>query len=165
MTTKLPLPIEFSLPDGWNGVPPDEAGAPGVAFVAVHAGAGHDFTPNITIDGEIPADGTTLEEVADRSVELMRSFASSVALVERIEGGEDEVRTLRQQISFTVTVEGKRHALLQTQIYLFLADDRDHAHHGVVRLALTAAVAEHDDLLEDFFEVVRSVTPSEPSGS
>lgn len=160
MPTALPLPIEFELPDAWHGAPPDEVGAPGVAFVALHEGTHHGFTPNITIDGEMPAEGATLEEVADSSVEKTRSFASSVALVERVEGGDDEVRTLRQQLSFTVTVDGERHALLQTQIYLFLADDRDQAHHAVVRLALTAAVAEHDELLEDFFTFARSVTPT-----
>lgn len=174
MTTKLPLPIEFRLPDGWFGAPPDEVGAPGVAFVAVHQGAGHQgaghqgsgggFTPNITVDGDIPPEGATLEETADASVERMRTVASSVALVERVEGGDDEVRTLRQQLSFTVTVDGERYALLQTQIYLFLADDRDHARHAVVRLALTAEVAGHDDLLADFYDVVRSVAPALPPG-
>ena len=38
MVSELPVRIEFSLPEGWQATPPDEAGAPGVAFVALHPG-------------------------------------------------------------------------------------------------------------------------------
>ncbi|MCX5129755.1 hypothetical protein OOK25_39665, partial [Streptomyces sp. NBC_00347] len=52
MPTTLPVPIEFRLPEGWQPAPPDEVGAPGVAFVALHPQPDSGFTANITIDGE-----------------------------------------------------------------------------------------------------------------
>ncbi|NJP48086.1 DUF1795 domain-containing protein [Actinacidiphila epipremni] len=159
MPTTLPLPIELELPDDWRAVPPDEAGAPGVAFAAVHPGADDGFTANITVDGDIPPEDATLDDIADGSVERMREVAGSVVLTERQAAGTADVPALTQQLSFTALAGGVRHALLQTQVYLALTDAKDPHRRAVIRLALTATAAQHDEVLPDFQDVVRSVRP------
>ncbi|MFI5617659.1 hypothetical protein [Streptomyces sp. NPDC051567] len=87
MPTTLPLPIEFRLPEGWFPAPPDEVGAPGVAFVALHPRPDAGFTANITIAGEYRPDGATLENIADASVERLREATGSVVVAHRREIG------------------------------------------------------------------------------
>lgn len=159
MATTLPLPIELELPDDWRAVPPDEAGAPGVAFAAVRPGADDGFTANITVDGDVPPEDATLDDIADGSVERMREVAGSVVLTERREAGTPEVPALTQQLSFTAVSGGVRHALLQTQVYLAMTDVGDPHRRAVIRLALTATAAQHDEVLAGFQDVVRSVRP------
>ncbi|MBA2944928.1 hypothetical protein [Streptomyces himalayensis] len=59
MATTLPVKVEFSLPEGWQSAPPDEVGAPGVAFVALHPDSRDGFTANITIAGKLRGEGDT----------------------------------------------------------------------------------------------------------
>jgi hypothetical protein len=57
------LPLGFDVPEGWTPLDPAGAGAPGVAFVAVHPEAG--FTPNITLGVRQRPDPATLAEGTD----------------------------------------------------------------------------------------------------
>ncbi|WUH91393.1 hypothetical protein OG900_15630 [Streptomyces sp. NBC_00433] len=159
MSTTLPVPIEFRLPDGWHPAPPDEVGAPDVAFVALYAKPDDHFTANITIDGEYRPDDASLADIAEASVERMRGIAGSVVLTGRQETGSEAAPALTQQMSFTTVIQGVRHALLQTQVYLSLLDDNDPHQRAVVRLALTATAGQHDDVLGDFQDFVRTVGP------
>src|ERR1700754_4743788 len=159
MSTTLPVPIEFRLPDDWRPAPPDEVGAPDVAFVALHPKPDSGFTANITIDGESRPDDAPLTAIGDESVARMREIAGSVVLTGRQEVGTEAAPGLTQQLSFTVSTGGVRHALLQTQVYLSLLDDRDPHQRAVIRLALTATAAQHDDVLPDFQDFVRTVRP------
>lgn len=159
MSTTLPVPIEFRLPDGWRPAPPDEVGAPEVAFVALYSKPDDHFTANITIDGEYRPDDAGLAELADASVQRMRDLAGSVVLTGRREDGPDTDPWLTQQLSFTVVIGDTRHALLQTQVYLSLLDDNDSRRRAVIRLALTATAGQHDDVLGDFQDFVRTVRP------
>lgn len=165
MPATLPLPIEFELPDGWRPAPPDEVGAPDVAFVALFPEPDNHFTANITIDGEYRPDDADLDEIADASVERMREIAGSVVLTGRREAGSADAPGLTQQMSFTAEIGGVRHALLQTQAYLSLLDDNDPHQRAVIRLALTATAGQHDDVVGDFQEVVASVRPDTGAAS
>jgi hypothetical protein len=165
MSTTLPVPIEFRLPDEWRPAPPDEVGAPDVAFVALHPEPDAGFTANITIDGEYRPDEAELADMADESVQRMRAIAGSVVLTGRQEVGSEAAPGLTQQLSFTVETGGVRHALLQTQVYLSLLDDRDPHQRAVIRLALTATAAQHDEVLPDFQEFVRTVRPDTGTSS
>lgn len=159
MSTTLPVPIEFRLPDGWRPAPPDEVGAPDVAFVALYPEPDGHFTANITIDGDYRPDDTPLAGIADESVDRMRAIADSVVLTGREEVGTEDAPALTQQLSFTAVLRGERTALLQTQVYLSMLDENDPHQRAVIRLALTATAGQHDDVLGDFQEFVRSVGP------
>lgn len=158
MPTTLPVPIEFRLPEGWLPARP-EGFDPGVAFAAVHPRPDAGFTANITIDGGFPKDGVTLAEIADASVEQLRGFAESVEVVHRREVGSEDAPALTQRLSFSAVADGVRRELVQSQVYLSLVDTGDPHKRAMIRLALTATAAQHDEVLEQFQEFVRSVRP------
>lgn len=159
MPTTLPVPIEFRLPDAWRPAPPDEVGAPEVAFVALYPRADAGFTANITIDGEYRPDDATLDDLAEVSVQRMREIAGSVVVTGRRDAGTEAAPALAQQLSFTSEVAGERRALIQSQVYLSMLDDRDPRQRAVIRLALTSTAGQHDDVLPDFQDFVRTVAP------
>ncbi|MER6243490.1 hypothetical protein ACFUEN_14595 [Streptomyces griseorubiginosus] len=159
MATTLPVPIEFQLPDGWRPAPPDEVGAPGAAFVALHSPADAGFTANITIDGEYRPDQVPLLEMADGSVARLRETGASVVLTERSEMGSREAPGLLQKLAVTTTAGGTLRDVVQTQAYLSLLDVADPRNRVVIRLVLTSTVSQHPLLLGDFEDFVRSVQP------
>ncbi|MFF4419597.1 hypothetical protein ACFY04_02175 [Streptomyces sp. NPDC001549] len=159
MPTTLPVPIEFRLPEGWLPARPEGFGAPEVAFAAVCPESDAGFTANITIDGGFPKDGVTLAEIADASVERLREFAESVELVHRREVGSEEAPALTQRLNFSAVADGARHELVQSQVYLCLVDTEDPHKRAMIRLALTATRARHDEVLHKFQDFVRTVRP------
>ncbi|MGW2596513.1 hypothetical protein [Streptomyces klenkii] len=160
MAAALPVPLEFRLPDGWLPVDPETGGATGVAFAAVHPQSDVGFTANITIDGEYRPDAEMLDELAEESVKRLRRFAESVVLVDRREVGSADTPALIQRLSFAATVGSARHDLVQSQVYLSVVDVADPRQQAAVRLTLTTTTAQHDTVLADFQDFVRTVRPS-----
>ncbi|MER6449531.1 hypothetical protein DEJ51_09440 [Streptomyces venezuelae] len=158
MPTTLPVPIEFRLPEGWLPARPEEFD-PGVAFAAVHPRPDAGFTANITIDGGFPKDGVTLAEIADASVAQLGEFAESVELVHRREVGSEDAPALTQRLSFSAVADGVARELTQSQVYLSLVDTGDPRKRAMIRLALTSTAAQHDSVLGDFQDFVRTVRP------
>ncbi|MFE4638538.1 hypothetical protein ACFRJ1_34910 [Streptomyces sp. NPDC056773] len=165
MATTLPVPIEFRLPEGWRPAPPDEVGAPGVAFVALHPQPDSGFTANITIDGEYRPDEATLDELADASVELLREAAESVEVAARREIGSEGAPGLTQRLTFSAVAGGVRRELVQSQVYLSMLDVHDARRRAVIRLVLTATAEQHDGVLGDFQEFLRTVGPDTAAGA
>jgi hypothetical protein len=165
MATTLPVPIEFKLPEGWHGAPPDEVGAPGAAFIALHSWPDAGFTANITIDGAYRPDMATLPEIADGSVARLRKTGASVELTDRREMGSAEVPGLIQKLAVSATVGGVPRDLVQTQVYLCLLDVTDPHKRAVVRLVLTSTATQHRGVLSDFEDFVRTVRPSTGASS
>ncbi|MFI5825839.1 hypothetical protein ACIA6C_01040 [Streptomyces sp. NPDC051578] len=159
MPTTLPVPIEFSLPEGWQAAPPDEVGAPEVAFIALHPQPDEGFTANITIDGGFLRDETTLEELADSSVQQVLGAAESVTVAARRGIGSADSPGLTQRLHLTAVVSGVRRDLVQSQVYMVLTDVTDPHKRALVRLILTATAAQHDDVLPDFQAFLRTVRP------
>ncbi|MFI2779465.1 hypothetical protein [Streptomyces sp. ALB3] len=159
MTTTLPVPIAFELPDGWRATPPDGVGAPGAAFVALHPRPEAGFTANITVDGEFRPDAATLPEIADESVENLRRSAVSVEVGERREVGSPESPGLTQTLAVSAIAGGAPRDLVQSQVYLSLLDVDDPSRRAVIRLILTASASQHPAVVEDFREFVRTVRP------
>ncbi|MEY2228898.1 hypothetical protein [Streptomyces sp. BF23-19] len=159
MSTALPVPIEFRLPEGWLPARPEGAGVPDVAFAAVHPQPDAGFTANITVDGGFPKEDVTLAEIADASVEQLRTFAESVEVVHRREVGSEDAPALTQRLSFSAVADGVRHELVQSQVYLSLVDTEDPHKRAMIRLALTATRAQHDEVLHQFQDFVRTVRP------
>ncbi|NEB06193.1 hypothetical protein [Streptomyces sp. SID13726] len=160
MATTLPVPIEFALPAGWRAAPPDEVGAPGAAFVALHPRSDAGFTANIAIDGEHRPDGATLSEIADRSLARLRGPGATVVLTDRRDMGSAEAPGLVQKLTISGGVGGLSRDLVQTQVYLSLLDVADPHNRMMIRLVLTVTAAQYSEVLGDFEEFVRTVRPS-----
>ncbi|WP_306439630.1 hypothetical protein [Streptomyces sp. BR123] len=164
MPTTLPIPIEFSLPEGWRPAPPDEVGAPGVAFVALHPEPDAGFTANITVDGDFWTGEETLADIAEGSVERLRRVAGPVVVADRREFGSADSPALGQRLTFTAAVAGVPRELVQSQVYLAMQDVADPHRRVVIRLILTATAAQEDDVRGDFQEFLRSVGPDTGAG-
>ncbi|WP_405882875.1 hypothetical protein OG762_32505 [Streptomyces sp. NBC_01136] len=145
--------------EGWHAAPPDEVGAPGAAFVALHPPSDAGFTANITIDGEYRPDAATLPEIADESVQRLGQAATSVEVTERREVGSADAPGLTQTLAFSAVVGGRHRDLVQSQVYLAMLDVADPRKRSVVRLILTATQSEHPAVLDDFRDFVRTVRP------
>lgn len=160
MPMTLPVPIEFRLPDGWLPAPaPKDPDASDVAFAAVHPQPDAGFTANITIGGEFLPDEATPAGVADDSVAHLRAVAESVMVADRREVGSPDAPALVQRLTLSAVAGGMRRDLVQSQVYLFLPDVEDPHKRAVIRLALTATVAQYDALVPDFQDFVRTVRP------
>lgn len=159
MATTLPVPIEFRLPEGWRPLPPDQAGAPGAAFVAVHPQPDAGFTTNLTIDGEYRPDATPLSEFADQSVRHLGTMAEAVKVAARQDLGTEEAPGLTQTLTFSTAVGDERRDLVQSQVYLSMLDADDPHRRAVIRLVLTTTAAQFEDVLPDFQSFVGTVRP------
>jgi hypothetical protein len=159
MPTTLPVPIAFELPEGWRAAPPDDVGAPGAAFVALHPRPDDGFTANITIDGEYRPDEATLPEIAHASAERLRQAATSVAVTGRREVGTADAPGFTQTLAVTAVAGGARRDLVQSQVYLSVLDGARPRRRAVIRLVLTVTASQHPAVVGDFQDFVRSVRP------
>ncbi|SHK73298.1 hypothetical protein [Streptomyces yunnanensis] len=161
MATTLPVKIEFSLPEGWQPAPPDEVGAPGVAFIALHPESRDGFTANITIAGKLYEE-TDLVSMADASVQRLGE-AATVRVAERKEVGNPEAPALAQTLRISTSLHGRLLELVQSQVYLLMQDVHDPTRRAVIELVLTAKPTQLDLVVEDFKDFVRSLRPADPS--
>jgi hypothetical protein len=157
MATQLPVRIEFSLPEGWTAAPPDEVGAPGAAFVALHPPAHDGFTTNITISGDYRDDDVELETVAGESVARLKKSVGEVRVLTStaVDAG------FTQTLGIKSTIEGQPHDLVQCQAYLSMHDVDEPAKRAIIDLVLTTTADRFDEFVKDFQYFVRSVKPSE----
>lgn len=165
MTTTLPIEISFSLPDGWQAAPPDEVGAPGAAFVALHPASVDGFTANITIAGRTRNDSASLWQIADESVRRLEQ-AGPVEVMKKREVGTPVVPGLTdspgviQNVRLSTTLRGEPLELLQSQVYLALEDVKNSAKRVVLEFALTAKPSQLDQVIEDYQAFIRTVRPA-----
>ena len=148
MVTELPVRIEFTLPDGWQAAPPDEVGAPGVAFVALRPTPGG-FVTNLTIAGELRDPDTNMTTIAKESVQRMETIATSVRVRDRAPDGMTQVLDIELP-------EGKR--LVQSQVYLPITGT-DHRR-TILELVLTCTPDQLDTAAPDFQRFVATVRPA-----
>ncbi|MEU4210387.1 hypothetical protein AB0F13_10400 [Streptomyces sp. NPDC026206] len=135
-----------------------------MAFAAVHPQPDAGFTANITVDGEYRPDAATLAELADESVERLREVAESVVVAHRREVGSPDMPALTQRVTFSAVADDTRRDLVQSQVYLSMPDIEEPHKRAVIRLALTATAAQHDTVLADFQDFVRTVHPQTEVG-
>ncbi|MFE7357607.1 hypothetical protein ACFU8Q_31785 [Streptomyces sp. NPDC057543] len=166
MATTLPIKISFSLPEGWQAAPPDEVGAPGVAFVALHPASIDGFTANITIAGRMRNDSATMWQIADESVQRLAE-AGTVEVVKKTEVGTPDIPGLTdspgvvQNLRLSTTLRGEPLELLQSQVYLGMEDVKNPAKRVVIELVLTAKPTQLDEVIEDFKTFLRTVRPAD----
>lgn len=164
MVTELPVRIEFSLPDGWQAAPPDEVGAPEVAFVALHPastdGGANGFTTNLTVAGEIRDPALPMATIADESVQRLESVAESVRVRDRTDLGPVDAPGMTQVLDIEMG-QGKR--LVQCQVYLPMDDVHDPRRRAVLELVLTCTPEQLDDVLSDFQRFLGTIRPAQAS--
>jgi len=157
MASELPVRIEFSLPDGWRATPPDEAGAPGVAFVALHPASANGFTANLTIAGEFRDPKLSMTSIADESVSRLAKVASSVQVRDRVTVGSADAPGISQVLDI---VMGPNERLVQCQVYVSMQDVHDPRRRAVLELVLTCTPDQLDAVFADFQAFVRTVRPA-----
>ncbi|MBK1785424.1 hypothetical protein JHE00_13900 [Prauserella sp. ASG 168] len=159
MATQLPVQIEFSLPAGWQAAQPDEVGAPGVAFVALHGAPSGGFTSNITIAGQVRDDETPLDTIAAESAERLGQETDVVQVRNRKPVGSERAPGLTQVLDIGTTVRDRRLQLVQCQVYLDLHADEDPAQRAVLEIVLTCESDRLGAVLGDFQQFVGTVRP------
>jgi hypothetical protein len=164
MATELPVRIEFSLPDGWQAAPPDEVGAPDVAFVALRrtkaADGPNGFTTNLTIAGEHRDPTIPITTIADESLHRLESVAKSVRVRDRTNLGPNDTPGMTQVLDIELN-KGK--PLVQCQVYLPLEDAHNPSRQAVLELVLTCTSDQLAEALPDFQRFVETVRPA-PAG-
>ncbi|EHK87272.1 hypothetical protein SZMC14600_11198 [Saccharomonospora azurea SZMC 14600] len=159
MAATIPVPIEFSLPEGWRSVNPDSVDASGLGFVAVHPGTSGAFTANITISGELRESHVPLAEVADEAVERLRAENPGVEVGRREQTGSAENPALTQVVRLRVVSSGKPVQVYQLQVLLGMQDQRDRSRRAVLHVVLSALPAQFAQLIGDFEEFLSTIRP------
>jgi hypothetical protein len=158
----IPVPIEFSLPEGWRSVPPDEVGTPDAAFVALHPGSVRNgFTANITLTGEIRGEDDELTAIADEAVERLRAGgAQDVKVGRRNEVGSPENPGLTQAVKLTIPLNGRPAELVQFQVFMALRDQKDPSRRAVLHLVLSALLEDQfEKVIDDFQKFLSTIKP------
>jgi hypothetical protein len=158
VATDLPVRIEFSLPEGWQPAEPDEVGAPGVAFVAVHPASADGFTANLTIAGQLRDPELPMEQIADESVQRLEEAVGAVEVRRRVEVGTADAPGITQVLDLAI---GTGNPLVQCQVYVSMRDADDPRRRAVLELVLTCTPEQLDEVFADFQDFVRSVRPAE----
>jgi hypothetical protein len=164
VTSALPVPIEFELPERWRPAEPDGVGAPSAAYVALRPEPAGDFVANITVSGEQLGTGRTVTAYADEALQRLRETAPDAELTKRTEAGSQTAPGLTQVVSLTTDVNGHPRRVLQVQVFLAVPDPQDAERQAVIELVLSAVPEEIDQVVGDFRTFVDSVSPhAEPS--
>ncbi|MDO0910900.1 hypothetical protein QQM39_08545 [Streptomyces sp. DT2A-34] len=173
MPGTLPVPLEIELPQGWQSAPPDEAGAPHAAFVALHmASRGQGFMPNITVTGHTLEGPSSLHGLAEESVRRLRENVGAVDIVKRTEVGTSpapgliDAPGIVQNLRIQATVSGQPMELAQSQFILVLENAQRRSERAEIEIALTARTSQLQDVIEDFQAFLSTLRPatSAPEG-
>lgn len=155
----LPVPIEFTLPNGWRSVPPARAGAPDVEFLAVHPGSSAGFTATIAVTGRVREDGAGLDELADESTRRLAEQAVAVKIGRRERAGDETSGSLTQALGLRVRTGGELTDLAQLRTFLTVAGRTGSGRLLVVDVVLTATPAQLAQLIADFHAFVGGIRP------
>jgi hypothetical protein len=161
MATTLPVPIEFSLPEGWRSAPPDAVGAPQAAFVALHPESSNGFTANITISGEVRTDDAPLTQIADEALAKLERTVGRVQLGRRNEVGSPENPGLTQAVRTSIQLDGRPREVVQLQVFLSMRDVRGAQRRAVLHIVLTATPEQFEQVIGDFQEFLSTVRPDQ----
>lgn len=168
MSAELPVPVSFRLPDpAWEPVDPASLGVTNAAFLAVrreHVGTG--YAPTLTLSGDLVADGTPLEGLADDAVDVLAAQADGAELVKRREYGSEDAPGLLQQLDCRIRTDDGALDVRQLQALLDMRDTSDGAEpprRFVLKVVLSTTFAQHETYLPEFQEFLRTLRVSEPA--
>ncbi|HVV13774.1 hypothetical protein [Amycolatopsis sp.] len=157
MATTIPVPIQFSLPEGWRSVDPDQVNAGQAAFVAVRPPGSKGFTPNITITGELQDANVPLTRLADDAVERLRRGAPDAQLGKRKE--TDGGRGLTQAVRMTLRLNDEPEQLVQLQVFLGMRDTGNPERYAVLEIVLSSLAEQYPDVIEEFQRFLSTIQP------
>lgn len=162
MATTIPVPIEFSIPEGWLSVSPDEIGTPNAAFVALRPDTGGDgFTANITISGDVRGGDVPLAEVAAEAVERLRRGAHEVTVGNAQATGTAANPVYTQPLRIDADVAGRRRYLVQYQVFMGFPDTADPSRRAVLQIVLSATPETFQPVFADFEEFLATLGPEQ----
>jgi hypothetical protein len=159
MTTTLPVPVRFGLPnDHWEPVRPESLDVVNAAFLAVRRGLPGDYDPTLTISGDWRTDEASLEQIADESVEKLRlEGATEVELVKRKVVDREHAPAVTQSIGAVIAMDGRTYDLRQAQVVQGLVDVDDPDKRVVVIYTMTCTFAQWEQMVPEFQEFMASV--------
>ncbi|GAA5111261.1 hypothetical protein [Haloechinothrix salitolerans] len=161
MASTIPVPIQFSLPEGWQSAPPDEVGAPDAAFVALRPPASNGFTPNITLSGELRGDDVPLAQVADEVIARLESSVGTVQLGRRKEVGSDDSPGLTQAVRMPITLEGRKQDVVQFQVFITMRDTSDASRKVVLHAVLSSTPDRFEAVIGEFQTFLSTIKPDQ----
>lgn len=161
MASTIPVPIQFSLPEGWQSAPPDEVNAPDAAFVALRPPASNGFTPNITLSGELRGDDVPLTQVADEVIARLESSVGSVQLGRRKEVGSDDSPGLTQAVRMPITLEGRKQDVVQFQVFITMRDTSDPSRKVVLHAVLSSTPDRFEAVISEFQTFLSTIKPDQ----
>ncbi|MGH3351376.1 MAG: hypothetical protein ACRDPS_11980 [Nocardioides sp.] len=154
----LPIPIQFELPNSaWQRVNPRDYDIPNAAFMAVRPDRSEAYTPVITISGGFRRDTVTLDEIADESIDVLRSDVGNAALVKRREAGSENVPAVLQLLEADAKIDGQRFDLQQAQVVEAIIDVNDKSKRIVLIFTMTGTYAQTERLASEFEDFMDSV--------
>lgn len=158
MTTTLPVPVRFALPDdAWEPVRPESLGVTNAAFLAVRRTEAT-YKPTLTVSGDWREDDADLETIADESVaKLRREGATEVELIKRNVIESEHAPAVTQSIGALAAVEGRVYDLRQAQVVQGLVDVHDPDKRVVVIYTLTCTFAQWEEMVPEFQRFMASV--------
>lgn len=162
MATTIPVPMEFSLPEGWLSVPPDEIGTPDAAFVALRPDTGGDgFTANITITGQVRESGVDLADIAGEAADRLRTGAHEVKVGNTEASGTPDNPVYTQPLRLDVDLAGRRRYLVQYQVFMGFADQGDPSRRAVVQIVLSSTPETFQTVFSDFEKFLATIRPEQ----
>ncbi|MPY77690.1 MAG: hypothetical protein GEV04_04185 [Actinophytocola sp.] len=161
MASTIPVPITFSLPEGWHSAPPDEVGAPDAAFVALRPPASNGFTPNITLSGELRGNDIPLTQVADEVVARLEGSVGTVQLGRRKEVGSDESPGLTQAVRMPITLQGTKQDVVQFQVFITMRDTQDTSRKVVLHAVLSSTPDRFEGVISEFQTFLSTIKPDQ----
>jgi hypothetical protein len=169
VTTTLPVPVRFALPnEHWEPTAPELLGVTNAAFFAVRQDAPGDYTPTLTISGGWREDDADLEQIADESLAKLRlEGATEVELVKRRLIESEHAPAVTQAIGAMVAVDGHVYDVRQAQVVQGLVDVHDPAKRVVVIYTMTGTYAQWEMIVREFQAFMASVevVPEEPAAT
>jgi hypothetical protein len=112
----------FDLPDGWQTIPVELLGAPGLVFVAAHSTPDAGFTANVTVGVQESAGPGFVAALGAEAVRRIEATEQDVDLRRRDLQGEEPAAALVQEVAFTTAVDGAPVGLTQTQAFVGATD-------------------------------------------
>lgn len=149
--------VDLRLPAGWDLIPPDTAGASGLAALAARrAPAASGFTPTISLALHHDVDAEQVARVGSETVRRLDSRADDVRIRRREAIGSGRTEGLAQELRLTTMVDGHPLEVAQMLLVLVLAEG------GSDRLmawaiTVTAAAEELPEVLPDVEALVASI--------
>ncbi len=159
MSTTLPVPVRFALPnEEWAPVQPESLGVQNAAFLAVRRGLPGSYDPTLTVSGDWRNDGASLERIADESVSKLRvEGATEVELLQRKVIESEHAPAVTQSMGAVITTNGQTYDLRQAQAIQGLVDVEDPTRRVVVIYTLTCTYAQWEQMVPEFQQFMASV--------